>query len=972
MLKKLPVSSPENIYNNVQAVDSDDLTAEQEHNKTIHTSIINNHFGSGIILVSPDQNTIFDSNLLTEDQLALLNANNFDGVGLSPSSQPSDVNFGNQLEITLTDSLVVGRFSVKVAIIGLNFNDELQIEKFYFYKNETQVTRKHYKRILSILFNDFKGNNNCSRNLGGRITIKEAKSFQLSRDAIMVSQDVEPDLFWRDFKLNNPVITLSQALQTAIGSNYNVDSLNINTTSTKEDRVLLAEDVTTQIGQKFIAKTDNIQKISLLLSVNYLDGYVEDDLYDWEGDLVFSVYSLQSTVDCPTDIVPNLAIDFEPNVKPLAQLSFNQQTLKDAGYILNDLPQPVDFVLSGTSLGKSGSLKIGSYYAFTLKRSGAANLNNIRIGSASNLISDSMATIFSGESWVDLPEEDLWFKVWTDAVKVSDGLAYERGQGIQLEKTKVDSLTGQTIDYEAGHYIFNNTGYNNVNVGILKSVIQETSMEQDVFSGNNVFSRRELKPEVELISVSEWESLKQTEEPLVIGSAKDLNPKLNNTLTKTQAVPGLVYDNMFIVVNPDPDLLSLNLIGSNLTPNTSSSLKYKIVGTTRCTNLLGDVNGDGIIDSDDVSLISELIGESLYYPSTQQKIIDGYFSTLQIMRADVDGDGYVTSSDANLLLQYVTKSINSFPGGSSFLSLSIEVQSLTGRYDGYYDCDGYVRLDGSGNLVTESSLTDVMLSYYGYNGLPQLKLDSAFTLVPFQEVEYQIVPQPFWQDYFINISSDARLVPVSFVYTEGVTKYDCQSFEQSSCSSTFDVSSNIDPGRNDLYVPYNLIIDQGQILTKDQKLFKQDIEIGTIELRLPAILLAEASINIFEKLVADAGSGKTIAGYNAMRYSDCSTVQLSDLALNRVKFEVSIQSFYKQLDGYDSDFDGYVVIDNPQIGCYIDHATGILTLNAGDLAEDSLLLSLVTKISITVFLKKAGWNNNHLVVTSDQIQGLIS
>ena len=154
----------------------------------------------------------------------------------------------------------------------------------------------------------------------------------------------------------------------------------------------------------------------------------------------------------------------------------------------------------------------------------------------------------------------------------------------------------------------------------------------------------------------------------------------------------------------------------------------------------------------------------------------------------------------------------------------------------------------------------------------------------------------------------------------------------------------------------NLLIDKGQILNKDGSFFKQDIEIGTIEFRLPPVLLAESAINIFEKFVMDAGSGKTAAGYNAMRYSDCSTVQPSDLALNKVKFEVSLQSFYKQLDGYDSDFDGYVVIDNPQIGCYIDHNNGILTLNVGDLAEDNLLLSLVTKISITVFLKKAGWN----------------
>ena len=972
MLKKLPVSSPQNIYNNVQSVDSDDLSAEQEFNQATSAAIINNHLGSGVILSSPNQNTIFDSLFLSEDQAALLSSNDFDGIGLSVTSQPTDSNYGNQLEVSLTDSLASGRLSVKVAIIGLNFNDELQIERLTFYKNESQVTSKHYKEILSILFNDFKGNNNCSRNLGGRIVIKEAESFQLSRDPIMVSQDVEPNIFWRDFKLNNPIVTLSQALQTAIGAEYNVDALNVNTTSTKEDRVLLAEDVTTQIGQKFKAKTDNIQKITMLLSVNHMDGYVEDDIFDWSGDLVFSIYSLQSTVSCQSDIIPNLAIDFEPNVRPLAQLSFNQSTLLDAGYILNDLPQPVDFVLSGTSISKAGALDVDSYYVFTLKRSGTANVNNIRIASASNVLSDAMVTMFSGESWIDLPEEDLWFKVWTDAVKVSDGLAYERGQGVQLDKTILDELSNEFIDNEAKHYGFNNTGFNNLNVGILKSVIKEMSPEQDVFSGNDVFSRKQFVPQVSLISSTEFESLKETEEPLVIGSAKDLNPKLNSTLTKTQETPGLANGNIFTIINPDPDLLSLNIIGSNLIPNTDSSLKYKISAVKRCTNLLGDVNGDGLIDSDDLSIISGLIGESLHYETTQQKIIDGYFSTLELLRADVDGDGYVTSNDADILLQYINKSVNSFPGGSSFLALNIEVQPLAGRYDGYYNCDGYISLDGSGNLVAVSDLSETMLTYYGYNGLPVIQSDAQFSAVPFIDVTYQIVPQPFWQDHFLITTSDVRLMPVSFVYNESSTQYECATSADALCENIFDDSAAIDPGRNDLFVPNNLIIDKGQILNKDGSHFKQDFEMGTLELRLPPLLLAESAINIFEKFVMDTGSGKTAAGYDAMRYSDCSTVQPSDLALNKVKFEVSLQSFYKQLDGYDSDFDGYVVIDNPQIGCYINHETGILTLNVGDLAEDNLLISLVTKISITVFLKKAGWNNQHIVVTSDQIQGLIS
>ena len=100
----------------------------------------------------------------------------------------------------------------------------------------------------------------------------------------------------------------------------------------------------------------------------------------------------------------------------------------------------------------------------------------------------------------------------------------------------------------------------------------------------------------------------------------------------------------------------------------------------------------------------------------QQKIIDGYFSTLEILRADVDGDGYITATDVGLITSYVNKVTNAFPVGSSFTHLCFQVQQSIGRYDGYFDCDGYVRLDGytGQNIVDPSSLSPSELIYDGY------------------------------------------------------------------------------------------------------------------------------------------------------------------------------------------------------------------------------------------------------------------
>jgi hypothetical protein len=108
-----------------------------------------------------------------------------------------------------------------------------------------------------------------------------------------------------------------------------------------------------------------------------------------------------------------------------------------------------------------------------------------------------------------------------------------------------------------------------------------------------------------------------------------------------------------------------------------------------------------------------------------------------------------------------------------------------------------------------------------------------------------------------------------------------------------------------------------------------------------------------------------------MKYSDCTTVQREDLLLNKVKFDVAIQSFYPNLDGY-SEVDGYGVIVDDIIGVYIDPLNGILTLSIKDLSVDPVYMTLVSKLQITVFLKKSGWNNEVLTIESNQLEGLLS
>lgn len=976
MTKRQPVSILENTFHDAQKVTQEDLQIEQAHNDGKFSSIIQNHFGSGILLSQITQNILFNSDELNLTQISLVASNDFDGTGISPTIQPSDSNLGNQLEVELSNSNVFGRLSVKVLIIGLDFQGNIQYDRLTFHRNEKQVTSKHYTNIISLFFNDFKGNNSCSRLLNGTIIIREAASMQLSRNAIMVAQDVQPNLFFRDFKIADPVNnTLFTTLQIGIGSSYTVDSLNITTTD-KIDRVLSANDVTSQIGQKFLATINNIQKITLLLGVQKDDLATTENWFNWAGDLVISLYSLQKTVDCPSDIVPNLAVDFDPEFVPLVQLSFNQQTLRDAGIVLTNILQPVDFVLSSTKVSSTTNPVIvpGEFYAVTIKRSGAATNGTLFTAVGSDKITNSRVTLFN-DVWLDVPEEDMWFQIWTDAAKIADGQAYDSGIGVELNKTGIDPDTGAVIDYQSINHPFADSSSNILNIGVIQAVENQSSPTQDERTGSPVFSRQQFVPSFSFVNEINLLDLKKVSEPLIIGSGKDINPKQNPNLIKIQELPGLVKGNNFCIVNPDPDLLSLNLVGSKLIPNISAGFEYRIFKSTICTDGYGDVNADGYINSADIARASQLLGESLLLSSTQTKIINGTISSLEIKRADVDGDGYVTVNDVNLITAYVNRSINSFPVGSSFTRLCLQVQNSIGRNDGYYDCgECCVRLDGYGglNIVNASSLTLTELIYDGYQGTISIDgADPAFTTTPFVPVTFEIVSQPFWQDYFLIFDSKARQVPASFTYDEGIPKIDCVTPLINVCNDRADVGVSTDPGRNDFFVPDNLVIGKGEILRPDGSSFPVDFEVAHIILELPQIPLTEASINIFDKFVVDRGDGLTVAGLKCLRFSDCTTVKNTAINNNQIRFGVAIQSFVPNLDGY-TELDGYTLIVDDIIGIYMDGTTGILKLSIKDLSVDSLYMTLVTKIQITVYLKKAGFENQTLIITPDLIAGLIS
>jgi hypothetical protein len=1054
---RIPVSSPQNLFFDTMNVDNTNLTLEQTHDNIIQSGIIDSHFGSGVLPDSLIQRVLFNS----ESANGLL-----DGKPISIQSQPSDSNNGNQLQIELCGSKASGNRTVKVLIIGLDFQNNLQYDRFTFDRNEKQLSSKHYRSILTLLFNDFIGAANQSLNLGGVITIKEANPLTLSRDCIMISQDVEPNLFFRDFFVSTGS-TLAGTLAAALPS-YNIDNLDISTAPLSYASII-ENDVSSQVAQKFLASTNNIQKITLLFSV--INETTPSNLV-WTGDLLISLYPLQSTVSCPTDITPQAPIDFDPSNIPLAQLSVNYSTLLASGIQLNTVPQPVDFIFSNTPVGSGLVIQSGTYYAVTVKRAGSADTCQIQLAVGTNKASNTWETLFNGSVWVDVPEQSLWFQVWTDSAKVSDGQAYDAGNGVFVPKTQINPTTGLTQDYVLNDIQFVR---NDLYYALLQAITVDSVPVQSERTGEPVFTQQQFEPSITLLNATSLANIQNVSEPLIIGTISDQNVKtynaFNSTLTAAFHEYGMVGNQIVIKVITDPtdgyrydqniiELVSLlvngSLNGAKIIPNTANpSFYYKISKAEYISMIYGDVNGDGIVDDNDLALAQQLATVNLniipsysqYIQQTELFVADGYLqwqvldpslniiasgsdgilvpnpsngaqanfgsasanfnsisnlggdtfaifnsvtspgnngsfsivnlisnnditiqkqyytsdTILEIMRSDINGDMILNATDINYISNYVN-AVAPIPAttspankiGTSFNAIRLTLEKYIDRNDDYPS-------NGTNRGDTLHPLPDVYLD--GYTLFANQNLQ-------YNPLSFSIMSQLVWDQSSVVVNSNPRLVQASFNYQTGYTNPLC--YVPGVISQTFPRAQPFDPGRNDFFISNNLIVNNGgQFLRPDGYFMKMDYEMSTILFEIPEVSFdTEHSVNLLTDFIADVtGTGYTNLGYRAMKFADCTNVTLNALNLNQIRFGTAVQSFSPQLDGIDPQCITGIIVDG-KIGVSINYSTGLLTLNFTNLYQDPVKQTLNTKIEVTVYLKKAGWNNTPIYVNSTKTQNI--
>lgn len=925
-------------------VDRDDMVDEQSRNKDIDAANVHNFFSSGVIS-SASPNIILDTDNLSTSQQSLFDSNVFDGQNVYDNSDSvSDVIKGVHLSITLSDVALDGKAQTKISIIGDTFGGDLVYDSLIFEQNGTQITQNRYKKIRSIIFKDFAGNVRGSSNyavadgyLSGRCLITEAEALEPSRYTVLAEQRAQPNKFFSDFIPANWSDTVSYMFDTAIKADDNaksIDDLDIGMSS-YQTRTLDANDVTTKIGQKFQANGNNIQKISVLLSTEY----DATDGYDFSGSIVLSVYELQAEVSCPVSPVPDNAEDFDPDPRIIGQLSIDKDDLEKQGVILDGYSQIVDFVLTNTNISNPlrSPITSGNYYAFALSRSGDTSKGTIVIEEAPHRAESGYMIVYDGTEWVNVKDSDMWFVVYGDYVKVSDGIAYENGVGLEVPKLDENS-SGVEVPYVSGPHEFGVVTRDAYNYIIMEQDLEYSDPTQDQRTGDNISSRVKPVPSFSLISSSSLTTLLESNSiPLLIGCARDRNPRANiSSVSGTIDTIGLVRRNEFNILYPDADMIQNNWVGSLIVPNsTSCCATYRIIKSEIFYDAYGDVNGDGNITSADVTKLQQIRQDYLDYTevvlgaglgtniidisssTAQQFIIDGYTDIEYLLRSDVDGNGIINNTDEGLIEDYVNKVINSFSVGSTFTRMKLTLENLT-------------------DPLTTSVIVPTTCSSY--------------STVPFSSINWRIDYFPTWIPDNVVVSDSRRKLATTI--TDNV----------SGCSG----------GTNNFFVPGDILLG-GDLKNPDGTGYGIDFEMTHLSLHVPItdaygtpiFLDGYTGILLFDTFVAEETNGKTASGFNAMKYSDNTYVQSDDFSDGKIKITPSIQS---TASNFVVPF-GSNITDI--VGLNYDPDTSLMTIYLEDGYEQIAQPSIRTKILVSVYLKKSGFLNQTQEITDDEMRSLL-
>ena len=711
-----------------QRVTESDLDAEQIHHRSLASDATKDFHASGIV-----RDRLFESRILFDTQSPglyadsgneaskfIINSGAFDGQAIGIDRQPSDNVYGNRLEIQAKDLKVGGAISAKVLVVGttyssLNPGGDLVCEVVEFNRNQTKLSEFYYLRVISVLFNNFSGGTGRTDTLSsaesfntmgesGSFVIRESEPLKVFAKTSSVQQVESPNIALRDFVTSSVQNTIEQEIRSGLGTAYNFNELYFELGS--KDQLFFEEDgdQTAAFGQKFLSKSNNLQRLDILLSVKKDESAQLGEEFNFSGEIVVSIHKLSTDIKCITDSNPDNLIDFDPEQSPIIELSYSSDDLEALGIHLSDIPQVVSFDLSGTLIADPNiepTLNVDEFYAFLISRRGDNRTGTVVMEKAYSKVSrksennqelnaieqfgkrGSRFVEFdpNNATFVDDEDSSLWFVIHTNSVEITDGSAYsDDGYPVVLPKT--ERYVGNT---EISRYLRNIDLKDVSEGGVNYVILQREDLFQDPGvhprTGNFVNTRIKDNPSISVVTEDEYGEILGFDEesvPVVLARVVDKNVKDAQDITGSFNRPGMVLQDEIVLISPDTDILLSNLIGRVITPDTECmcTSRYRIVEVMCDTEYVGDFDGDGEISNSDIISLLSIVGNTINTETTERKILGGELDLVDFVKSDLNGDGTVDGDDIQLLEDASEGSFN-FSVDKSFNVLRLRVENVS-------------------------------------------------------------------------------------------------------------------------------------------------------------------------------------------------------------------------------------------------------------------------------------------------------
>ncbi len=722
---KKTIASRVNFFDGQRVVERD-LDEEQAYNRFATSNIVKDFHGNGVV-----RDRLFGAKILLDTSNAgaessakglskdLMLNGRYDGKAIYVDFQPTDKIDGNRIEFELIDAEVLGRIYPKVLVIGRVPNGtsdygELSFEILHFKANGKQITKKYYKEIVGVIFNNFSGGTGrtyrhslaeSSNLIGtkGRMIIRESDPLLVFPNGVLSEQVESPNFDLINFVSSDPANTLFNEIELLLGPSNDISSLYLEMEPKESVKIPVNGAPSIAYGQKFLSKSDNIQRIDILLSVEKNNQEPVGSEFNFSGEIVVAIHKLSQEVQCITDVIPDNLIDFHPESDPLIEISYDIDDLYDLGYILSDVPQVVSFNFSNTLIADKNidpSIEKDEYYAFMVSRRGDNTKGSILIEKGydrtlrkieknqeiniQEKYSKQTARFVEYDSvnstYADDRYSSLWHRVVSSTLEVTDGSSYSNDGFLTSVPKNEEFIGGSRVPRFERFISLDSIRPDSKNYIAINRVDNFSSPATHPRTGNFIFSR--IGDTSEINSMASMPDFDEEYPPILLASAIDTNTREAQRITGTSSLPGFMHRDEFVILNPTKEMLDSNLINRVLIPDIDCECnsKYRIIDA-RCEIIkVGDLDSDGEITSNDIALLLNLVGNTINSPTTEKMILNGDISIIDILKSDLNGDGTVDWGDIEKI-ENAVEGFFDFDVSESFNVLKIKLENIHSKDD---------------------------------------------------------------------------------------------------------------------------------------------------------------------------------------------------------------------------------------------------------------------------------------------------